>query len=494
MRRSGGDDVRRDLMRREMERREMEHRDIHNRLGGRIAPPVHEIEMRLEEQRRRLISEREREREVLRRELQMEHARKEQELARHVQEIQEREERDRSMLERQQREIVQLQRNFRERESHLEAKERELKDKEMREKQRFEMLERQREKELREKEKRYRDQLEREVREKELRVQREQKAMEQQLREHEKMIQERERKIREEQERLAKYKEEVERQRRKEDEDRKERDKRSKEEKDREEKDRSKRPPIDDSGIFGRLGTRDNPQQSNSRSGIVKETQISPNLTYRRFESGSSKPSMNRPVTNPYSQNQSRSKALESLSTNYTTPRSHENEPIMYPQPSRYTSSVTNHYGRDSSHSVGYGSSSNVGQYPPPTNKAVSSFLNNPEFLTQAAQVLSNVARGSGLPPTGGPAVYPGATGYIGNNMGRTGGNVGTYFPTHQTGIVGSTALPGRPGYPIPSVGGGEQPRFQKPLNKMPQEPERYRRVPPRPPTHNMMRDMYKRM
>lgn len=383
----------------------------------------HDIELRLQEERQRMLSERERERErereALRREFHIEQTRKEQELLRQLQELRERENHERDLYERQQRELEQLQRSFRDRQSQLEAKERELKAKETRERER-------REKEIRDREKQIRDQFERNLKEKELREQRERKALEEQLRQQQKMIMEKEQKLKDEQEKLAKIKDEMGR-RQKEEEERKDRERRVQDDKEqgkRETNERatkrqyvddyppianmSKRPAIDDSSVFGRLGGRDGragtsggasnggtPAQPSSRSssGIVKETHISPNVTYRRYES--SKSSSNRPVSNPYSQSQSRSKALEALTTNYTA-QEPPPDPISYPQPVRYSTGSLGQYRSDSS-SVGYGNlpaSLNPYASQQVAAAAVSNLFSSKEFLTQAAQVLSQATHG----------------------------------------------------------------------------------------------------
>jgi chemotaxis protein histidine kinase CheA len=230
---------------------------------------VHRMEMKYREQ---LMSERE----AIRNELHLEHAQKEQELLHQMRQMRERETRER---DQQQYRIAELQKSFRERANQLEAKERELREREAREKERLATLERQKEKEMRAK---LQQELEQNLKEKEMR---EKKILEEQaelLKAQEKAILEKEQRLKEREEKMR---EEAKR-RQKEEQDKKERD-REEEEKMRSNKRQyefssqapsSKRPAMDDGRVFNRIA---------GASPIVKETHISPNLTYRRFEKNS---------------------------------------------------------------------------------------------------------------------------------------------------------------------------------------------------------------
>ena len=483
------------------------------RLGSRLMDS-HEIEMRLQEERQHMINERERERErereALRREFHIEQNRKEQELLRQLQELRDRENHERDMYERQQRELEQLQRSFRDRQSQLEAKERELKAKETRERER-------REKEIRDREKQIREQYERNLKEKELREQRERKALEDQLRQQQKLIMEKEQKLKDEQEKLAKFKDEMGR-RQKEEEERKDRERRVQDEKEqgkRETNDRatkrqyvddyppianiSKRPAIDDSSVFGRLGGRDGragtsggagnggtPTQPSSRSssGIVKETHISPNVTYRRYESSKSS-SSNRPVTNPYSQSQSRSKALEALTTNYTAQEPLP-DPVSYPQPVRYSTGSLGQYRSDSS-SVGYGSlpaALNPYASQQVAAAAVSNLFSSKEFLTQAAQVLSQATH-SGMGQSNSTSLPPGynqISPYSG--AARLSSGSANVYPQVRSGSYHSSSsqtpsMASRHNYGASVVSDNSSSPFLKPQSKGGTSDSYSRRIPP---------------
>ena len=383
-----------------------------------------DVDLRLQQERERIMSQKDRDREAFRREAEIEHARKEQELLRQIRELEERETRGRDVLERQQRELQELQKTFREREARLEAKERDLKAREVRERDRLSALERQQEKEIREK---VREEFQHNMEERE---QRQKKVIEEHLRVHRKLMLEKEKKLKEQEERLSKYKEEMNR-RQKEEEDKKERERRMEDErKERDSRNRGgvakrsynedysqsvpKRQAMDDSGVFGRLGGRDShsgscvaspiatagsSQQVQPRP-VVKESIISNNVTYRRFESPKSMSRIS--SANPYSQNQSRTNKLNDHPFNITNSQSFSPplaEPHNISQPFRYpgNNSLSQHY-RSNVANVGYGGSATamppVPSYPTPNlqvNKAVGSLLaNHQEYLSQ---VMNNVKR-----------------------------------------------------------------------------------------------------
>lgn len=343
------------------------------------------IDLRIQEDRQRMMSERARERAALRQEVRIEHAQKEQQLLRQLQDLRERESEGREALSRQRRDMMELQKTLRERE---EQRERELKAIEIRERERNAILERQREKEIREK---VRMELQHSIKEKEANEQREKKALE-------KVILDNQQKLKEQEEKLAKYREELNR-RKKEEEEKKQRELRSaEEEKERDNKGRAQKRPFNDDysspgkrsavemdqSIFGRLGGRDTRLNTSSSqsSNMVKETHISPNLTYRRYETSKAGRPM---INNPYSQNQSRGKPMEPQ-----VPNNYPQSLDSYQQTSHYIpGSGLNQYRSDPGN-VGYGTSPFNASVT--NTKAVSNLLlNHPDILTHAVQALNTV-------------------------------------------------------------------------------------------------------
>ena len=399
-----------EIMRREVERREMEHRNIHNRLGERLVNP-RALEVRLAEQRARLLQdqerERAREREMIRRQMEVEHREREQQLAQQLSELRQREAHERHLFERQRREAEEQQRVVEERERQIRDRERQIKEAEMRERERLATLEKQRDKEFRERERRYREELERELKEKE-----------RQLRQQEKELRERERKIREDQERHAKLLEEQERQRRieeqqriREEQERKEQERRLREQEElkmklKEEQERvakqrifspqfrldaAKRMPAVASGspetssVFGRLGGRDG-GSATSRSGVVKlETAISPNVTYRRYESTPTHATRT-PVA-PYGQGQQarpKEAPIGGLSSFGA---------IGYPPLSSRASSQQ--YAAKTSPTVSYGPAASSSYYDASRTKHTPEAKITSEFFAIASKALSQIAASS---------------------------------------------------------------------------------------------------
>ena len=347
------------------------------------------MDLRFQEDRQRMMSEREREREVMRQEVRIERVHKEQELLHQLHELQERETEGRDAFNRQRRDFMELQKKLRERE---EVQVREMKAREMRERERNAAIERQKEKELREK---IHMEFQQTLKEKEAMEQREKKALE-------KAILEKEQKLKEQEEKLSKYREELSRHK-KEEEERKQREE---ERKDKVAVRAQKRPfgeefvppgkraPSEiEQSIFGRLGGRDNVSQGGP-SNIVKETHISPNLTYRRYETNKSivQPP-NRPlISNPYSQGQSRSK-MESYAGQQQVETGYGGQHIQQ----QYNAGANALYRSSDTANVGYGSNisyntSTAGGVP--SSKAMSEILmNRPDILSQAVQALSNATR-----------------------------------------------------------------------------------------------------
>lgn len=356
-----------------------------------------DMNLRLQQERDRLLSEREREREALRRDLHMEQARKEQELYRQMREIQERESRGRDTFERQQHELRDLQKSFREREATLQMREREIKNREVHDRERVSVLERQCEKEIRDK---LKEEFQQSLKERELR---ERKVIEEQLhqfRSQQKLILEKEQKLKEQEEKLVKYKEEMSR-RQKEEEEKKEREQRRKDEeerRDRESKLRNskrsfsddypnqsssmaKRPANDEQNIFVRLQGRDNTARGTSASSFNSprpQARLSPKVTNRL------------PVNNPYSQNQSSSgsKTLESLNTGLPGSLSYPLQ--QQPYTNRYSTGGINirQYRTDVGYGVGNSGSTNTPLSSVPSSAYIGG-SSNPE-VTDLFKVFNN--------------------------------------------------------------------------------------------------------
>ena len=481
-----------EMMRREVERREIAN--IHNRLGDRIVDS-RSLDARLAEQREKLLQnqerERAREREMIRRQMEMEHRRREEELAGQLSEMREREAHGRHLFERQRREAEAQARMVEERERMIRDKERQVKEAEMRERERLAALDKQRDKEFRERERRIREEMERELKEKE-----------RLLRQQEKELRDRERKIREEQERQVKLlEEERERQRRvdeqrrmREEQERKEQERRLREQEElkklKEEQERAAKkayssqyrmdslkriPPAaggssspESSSVFGRLGGRDGAGSGIRSGSVVKETAISPNLTYRRYEATSG-----RTQSSPYTPSQ-QARQKESTSS-YGS--------VGYPQiPTRPSAGGTQQYGASkSSPSLPYGQQSYFNSNTTKEAKLT------PEFLAVASKALHQIAAASSVSHPYGQTLMGHGGGSSLYQSARSGGS--SLYQSARS-LPGSHSAP--VGYPHPQIPPSSVTGLNRPpSSRFPPPPDtmRYSRRPanPRP----MKKGMY---